>query len=379
MRVVQGATAGAGAVAQPDIAAGFFAQHVGEILGPHGRQFVRQDVGGAKHILRHFLTEPCFGGAVNRRRIAVIEQAADLRAVGGGDAAAQTFDGTFHRLLHFGLEAADGAAQQYAFRNHVPGMAGVNLRHAHHGRIAWVQVAADHGLQGLHQLRGGDDGVHPLLRHGGMATVAADFNFKAAGAGHDRAGHHCHLADRNARPVMQAEHRLHRKLLEQAVFDHHGGTAFRFLRWLENEHHRAVEIGLRRQMPCRTEQHGGMPVVAAGVHLAGLFRVVRKFIQFCQRQGVHVRPQADHARRVTCLEYAHHAGFRQAAMHFQTVAFQFARHDVGGARFLKGQLRMRVQIAAQGGQFVDESVGGGRHGGSPEWCYISTISYCSGA
>jgi hypothetical protein len=51
-----------------------------------------------------------------------------------------------------------------------------------------------------------------------------------------------HLADRNARPVVQAEHRLDREFFEQAILDHHRSTAFRLLGRLEDEHGDAVEV-----------------------------------------------------------------------------------------------------------------------------------------
>ena len=46
----------------------------------------------------------------------------------------------------------------------------------------------------LDKLAAGDDGVHALVGHGGVAAVAPYGNFKAAGAGHHRPGHHRHLA-----------------------------------------------------------------------------------------------------------------------------------------------------------------------------------------
>ena len=87
----------------------------------------------------------------------------------------------------------------------------MELGHADHRRLAGMQRAADHRLQRLDQLRAGDDGVDALVRHGGMAAVAAHNDLEGAGAGHHRPRHGHHLADRNARPVVQAEHRLDRK------------------------------------------------------------------------------------------------------------------------------------------------------------------------
>ncbi|MOA43527.1 hypothetical protein D3C78_1656900 [compost metagenome] len=51
-------------------------------------------------------------------------------------------------------------------------------------------------------------------------------------------------------------------------------------------------------------------------------------------------------------------------MHFQAPFAQALRHQVGRARFLEGQFRVRVDVAAQGGQFRVRAFdfGNGFHG-----------------
>ena len=197
------------------------------------------------------------------------------------------------------------------------------------------------------QLRPGDDRIDALMRHRRMAAVAAHGDLEGAGAGHDRPRHHHHLADRNARPVVQAEHRLDREALEQAILDHHRRPTFRFLGRLENEGDDAVEIRMPGQVARRAEQHRGVAVMAAGVHLSLMSRVVRKLVHLDQRQGIHVGAQADHALRGPGTQNADHPGSGDAAMHFEPVALQFACNDVGGAVLVEGQFRVRVNIAAQ--------------------------------
>ena len=77
------------------------------------------------------------------------------------------------------------------------------------------------------------------------------------------------LADLHARPVVRAEHRLHRELLEQAVLDHLARAAAAFLGRLEDQVDGAVEVAVLRQMLGGREQHRRVAVVAARVHLAG--------------------------------------------------------------------------------------------------------------
>src|ERR1044072_2550241 len=53
---------------------------------------------------------------------------------------------------------------------------------------------------------------------------------------------------------------------EQAVLEHLARAATAFLGRLEDEVHGALEVALLAQHLGRTQQHGGVSVVAAGVH-----------------------------------------------------------------------------------------------------------------
>ena len=79
------------------------------------------------------------------------------------------------------------------------------------------------------------------------------------------------LAGRHSRPVVNAEHCVDRKLDEQAVVDHRLRARTAFLRRLEDEHDRAVELSMLRKVTRCSEQHGGMSVVAACVHFSVIF------------------------------------------------------------------------------------------------------------
>jgi hypothetical protein len=57
-----------------------------------------------KGFCRDLLAELGLGDAINRRGVAVVENDADLRPVGRGDAGAQALDGPLDGLLHLGLE-----------------------------------------------------------------------------------------------------------------------------------------------------------------------------------------------------------------------------------------------------------------------------------
>ena len=78
------------------------------------------------------------------------------------------------------------------------------------------------------------------------------------------------LADLHARPVVRAEDRLHRELLEQAVLDHLARAAAAFLGGLEDQVDGAVVVAVLGEVLGGGEQHRGVAVVAARVHLAGV-------------------------------------------------------------------------------------------------------------
>ncbi len=215
-------------------------------------------------------------------------------------------------------------------------------------------VRADHGLQRLHQLRPGDDGIDALMRHRRMAAVAAHGDLEGAGAGHHRPRHHRNFADRNAGPVVQAEHGVDREALEQPVLDHHRRAAFGLLGRLEDEGHAAVEIRVGGQPARGAEQHRRVAVVAAGVHLPGVPRMVGELVHLDQRQGIHVGAQADHARRGAGTHDADDAGAGDAAMHLDPVAFELARHQLGGPLLVEGEFRMRVDVAPESRQLGEE-------------------------
>ena len=100
------------------------------------------------------------------------------------------------------------------------------------------------------------------------------------------------LAHRHARPVVRAEDGLHRELVEQAVLHHLARAAAAFFGRLEHQVHGAVEVAVLAQMLGRRQQHRGVAVVAAGVHLAGVRARVREAVasrssaaRRCRRAG----------------------------------------------------------------------------------------------
>jgi hypothetical protein len=92
---------------------------------------------------------------------------------------------------------------------------------------------------------------------------------------------------------VHAKHRLHRELVEQAVLDHFARAATALFGGLKNQVDRAVKVALGCQMLRRRQQHGGVAIVAAGVHLAGMLAGVGKGVELLHGQRIHVGAQAN--------------------------------------------------------------------------------------
>ena len=87
------------------------------------------------------------------------------------------------------------------------------------------------------------------------------------------------------------------------------------------------------------------PSWAAGVHHALVPGTVREGVFFDDRQGVHIRPQADRAGFVAHAQHAHYAGATNAGMHIDAELAQPFGYEIRSAAFFKAQFRVGVQIA----------------------------------
>jgi hypothetical protein len=146
------------------------------------------------------------------------------------------------------------------------------------------------------------------------------------------------LAGLQARPVVRAEDRLHRELLEQAVLHHLARAAAAFFGRLEDEVDRAVVVAVLRQVLGRGEQHRRVAVVAARVHLAGVRARCAKVL--CSVIG----SASMSARRPTArallavLEDRDDAGRAHAAVDRDAPRRELLGDQVGGALLLEAEL-----------------------------------------
>ncbi|MGY2934151.1 hypothetical protein ACVWZ6_003753 [Bradyrhizobium sp. GM6.1] len=112
------------------------------------------------------------------------------------------------------------------------------------------------------------------MRHAGVTGMAVDGDGDTPAGGHDDAVMDRDGAGAKSRPVVKAEHPLHRKALEQPGRDHRARAAITFLGRLEDEVDRPAPAGIGGEQRGGAEQRSGMPVMAAGMHHTGILRSV---------------------------------------------------------------------------------------------------------
>ncbi|MNF99035.1 hypothetical protein D3C84_819200 [compost metagenome] len=185
--------------------------------------------------------------------------------------------------------------------------------------------------------------------------MAADTD-QANGRHVGRGAHGPRLADEHAhrkpRHVVQGVDRIAGKALEQAVFDHPPGAAQGFLGGLEDQVEGAVELARLGQVAGSAEQDGGMAVMAAGVHLAGIAAGVGHAAFFLDRQGVHVRADADAAVATAVLEGTDDARAADTLEDLITPLAQVAGHQLAGDVLLETELGVLVDPSPNLREFI---------------------------
>ncbi len=257
----------------------------------------------------------------------------------------------FDQVQHLDAEGAHRALQLAEVGYHIGGFAGVDHGDRDDARIHGFLVAADDVLEALHHLAGHRHRVCAEVRHRGVAALAAYGDLELVARGHHRPRADGEVPTAAPGQLCMPKTASHGEFFEEAVLDHLARPAAAFFGRLEDQVDRAVEVAVLREMARRGQQHGGMAVMAAGVHLARLRAGMGEFVELLHGQRVHVGTQADGpaaGAAVAAVHDAHHAGGAHAAVNRDAPGFEFLRDHVGGAHFLEAQFRVGVDVAAHG-------------------------------
>ena len=145
--------------------------------------------------------------------------------------------------------------------------AAVQLADGDDSRLVGADLARDDGLQGVDDLCGHHNGVVTALGHGAVARGAAYVDTEPVGIGHARSGLAAHGAGVDLAPDVRGVGAI--DAVEHTRADHELSALAVFLAGLEYDADFAVDVvGHMAQDLQRSEHHGDMAVVAAGVHAA---------------------------------------------------------------------------------------------------------------
>ena len=145
---------------------------------------------------------------------------------------------------------------------------------------------------------------------------------------------------------MERKDRVAGEFLEQPVIHHDPGAAEILLGRLEDQVHGAVEILPLGDDRGRPEQHGGMPVMAAGMHHAGGLALVFEPGFLEDRQRIEIGTDADASRTAAVAQRGDDARLGKAAGHFIAQCLEPLGNIVRCVEFRQADLRVLVEMMA---------------------------------
>ncbi len=188
----------------------------------------------------------------------------------------------------------------------------------------------------------------PLCGSAACAPLPVMRDLELVARAHHRTLGDAELADLHAGPIVGAEDRVTGKAVEEAVLDHLARAGAAFLAGLEDQVQGAVEVRMPRQVLGSGEQHGGMAVMAACMHLARMPRPMGEGVVLLQRQRVHVGAQPDRTLAGAAAQRADEAGAADAGGHLVAPFRKLFRHHLRGPMLLEAQFRMGVNVPPYG-------------------------------
>ena len=187
-----------------------------------------------------------------------------------------------------------------------------------------------------------------------VAAKPGDLDVDLIGRRHDRAGADGETSRPECPGRLHAVDLLDAETVHQAVLDHRGGARAALFGRLEDHDRIAGEIARLGEIAGGAQQHRGVAVMAAGVHLARGLGGIRQIGRLLDRQRIHVGAQPDHldvalAGGLRALDDADDAGPAEAGRDLVAAEFpQPVRHECRSAVDVVQQFGMLMDIAAPG-------------------------------
>lgn len=281
------------------------------------------------------------GGRVIRRWRSGIPGQLSMTAEGSRLPLCEFVDALLDALAVLRRQAANRPLEPRGFGDDVPGVAALDVRDRDEARMCRVDVARDDALRRRDEARRHDDRVRAALWMCRMRALAAERHRELVDRSRHSARADAERADIVDRRGVQAEDGLH--ILEHTCLHDLARTARRFLRRLEDQVNRAMEIlFLRLEQVGRAEHCADVEVMAAGVHTARVLRGVVEARLLLDWQAVDVTAQRDE-RRLPCADLGYKACLERQVEHLNARRREVSPQALRRLDFLIRKFRMAVE------------------------------------
>ena len=242
-----------------------------------------------------------------------------IELVTGAHGFADALDDRFHAFgpgsPNVPVECPRGPLQHGFIRDDVERRPRVEAPDGDHGRCEGLHFSTDEPLEGVHHLDSDVDGIDTDVRHGPVASAAEYLDGEGIHGRHGGAVDDADLSFGDRRPYVGPEGVVDLRVFHDALFDHRLGSAEPFFRRLKNELDGPLQPILHRtQDRGRSQKHGHMRIVAAGVHDAVVLGSKGKPGFFSNGKGVHVRPYHDRRSGFRTFDRSDQAVFGDACL-----------------------------------------------------------------
>ena len=255
-------------------------------------------------------------------------------------------------LLQRRVLVPDGAGQLGLAGQDIGGGTGVEGAHRDDHKVPGAHLPADHRLEGGYHGAGRRDDVDPLVGSGAVAALAPDGQGEEAAAAHAHPGLHADRAAGQVRGHVDGKDCVH--AVQYPGLQQGTARPGELLRRLKHQPHPAGQgLPLLPQQGGGPQQHGGVGVVAAGVHHAGDLGGKGQAGGLLDGQGVHVRPQQHRGAGMAAENLGHHTGVPHRA-EGDGPGGQLLSYPAAGLKLLESQLGPLVEGAAQAHHIISE-------------------------